>query len=634
MPTTLTKKPLKSRIRAGDWPWLSPWLIIGSVSLLAVILTVIAFRNLHRERRYMETSLSAQAHMLMESLEAASRTGMMGRMGWGRNLLQMLMEQTAQEPHVLYLRLVDRKGRVILSSNPQEAGQEMPPQSPAEAGGHAFSDFQGKKAFEVSRPYEPWARCTVTGRGPCSEDRGGPGTGMGRGSAGERANLFPEAGPLRLVVGLDATPLQEALRQDLAHNALLLSILFLLGATGLIALFWAHGYRLARQSLRTMQVMTEAIFARMPVGLIATDRHGIIRRTNPAARSLLGSRVAPGQRLTDLPALESLRHRLQNGEDPIEDNIVCDSERERPLPLLIHATAIKDPGGDMAGFAFLLSDMTAVHTLEQKLRRHERLAALGKLASGVAHEIRNPLSSIKGFAAILARKAGDDPTAQDVARTMTHEVDRLNRVISELLEFARPAELDPKPVRLRDIIQHSLKLVEKDAHHAGVRLGVEIVPPDLEAVLDADRFAQVLLNLYLNAIQAMDRGGSLTVRASMDQGMLRVSVEDSGPGIAPEALGHIFDPYFTTKPNGVGLGLSIVHKIVEAHGGEIFVDGADGDGTRFVIRIPQREEAAAHHRIDPRDGDVGWGERSQPQRNPIFQTPDGACREGSKPRTT
>lgn len=600
MHTNRRKKAIKTRIFAGDSPWLSPWLIIGSVSLLAVILAVIALRNLDREKRFMQTSLTTLAHVLMESLEAGSRTGMLGRMGWGRGHLQLLMEQMAQEPHVLYLRLVDQKGRVVVSSNPQEAGREIPPTGPSEAGGHAFSDFQGKKAFELTRPFDPWARCALAPRSPCSDDRGAHAPGMGHGPGGERANPFPEAGPLRLVVGLDATPLQEALRQDLAHNVLLLAILFLLGAAGLIALFWAHGYRLARKSLRTMQAMTDAIFARMPIGLIATDRRGIIRRTNPAAASLLGPRAGPGQTLDALPALESLRRRLEKGEDPVEDNIVCDAEHgKKSLPLLIHATGIKGPDEETSGFVFLLSDMTAVHTLEQKLRRHERLAALGKLASGVAHEIRNPLSSIKGFAAILARKAGDDPTAQDVARTMTHEVDRLNRVISELLEFARPAELDPKPVRLRDIIRHSLKLVEKDAHHAGVQLAVDIVPPDLEAVLDADRFAQVLLNLYLNAIQAMERGGALTVRALMEPGVLRVEVEDSGPGIAPEALGHIFDPYFTTKPNGVGLGLSIVHKIVEAHGGDIFVDKAGGDGTRFVIRIPQKDAADASELIRP-----------------------------------
>lgn len=578
----LKKKPTPSEVS----PWLSPWLILGSAGLLAVILTVVAFRNVQREQRLMEMSLSTQAHTLMESLEAGSRTGMMGRMGWGRGHLQMLVEQTAQEPHILYIRLVDSSGRVLVSSHSEEVGEKIPPNPSAETDGQSFSDFQGKRAFEVVRAYEPWAHCIRTSSAPCGEGRLNRGSGMGQWSHWQ--NPFPDAGPLRLVVGLDASPLQEAIRQDIIHHAFLLAILFCLGATGLIALFWAHGYHLARKSLRSMQVMTDAIFSRMPVGLIATDAQGVILRTNPAAARLLGPEIRAGGTLDAFPALEALRKRLEKGENPIEDNMIHNAGPSQSRPLLIHATVVKDADSSPSGFAFLLSDMTAVRTLEEKLRRHERLAALGKLASGVAHEIRNPLSSIKGFAAILARKVAHDSTAQDVARTMTHEVDRLNRVISELLEFARPAELDLRPVRLQEVIEHTVKLVEREAHHAGVRLTTEIVPPDLEAVVDADRFAQVLLNLYLNAIQAMvEGGGRLTVRAFMERGVLRVDVEDTGTGIPEDALGHIFDPYFTTKPNGVGLGLAIVHKIVEAHGGDILVDKAGADGARFVIRIPQ-----------------------------------------------
>ncbi|ROQ92302.1 PAS domain-containing sensor histidine kinase [Desulfosoma caldarium] len=589
-------KPAKRSVVTMDSPWLSPWLILGAAGVLAVILAVVALRNADRERRFMETILSAQAHTFQVSLEAGTRTGMMGRMGWGRNQLQMLMEQTAQEPSVLYLRLVDRSGRVIASSNSQEMGQTLPPSLEADRAGHAYTDFQGKKAFEVVRPYEPWARCGTKPRTPCVENGQDRGQGLAPPRRTRWPNPFFDAGPLRFVVGLNATPVQDAMRQDMVQNALLLAILFVLGATGFVALFWAQGYRLARKSLRTMEVMTEAIFSRMPVGLVATDRQGVIRRTNPAAASLLGPHVEAGRSLRDIPALESLRQRLEKGEDPIEDNLRYEMGQNTPKPLLINATVIQDAENNPAGFAFLLSDMTAVRTLEEKLRRHERLAALGKLASGVAHEIRNPLSSIKGFAAILARKAAGDPSAQEVAQTMTHEVDRLNRVISELLEFARPAELEIRPVQLRDIIEHSMKLVERDALQAGVELSVELSPPDLRAEVDADRFSQVLLNLYLNAIQAMHRGGRLSVRASMDQNTLRVDVEDTGPGIAPEALGHVFDPYFTTKPNGVGLGLAIVHKIVEAHGGDIVVDKSDAKGTRFVIRIPQNASSLSHAR--------------------------------------
>lgn len=584
----LSMKPPRRRFLTMDSLWLSPWLVLGAVGLLAVILIVVAFRNADRERRFTEMLLSAQAHALMESLEAGTRTGLMGRMGWGRNQLQMLMEQTAQAPSVLYIRLVDRAGRVVASSQAEEIGQVLLPAQAAEISGHAYTDFHGKRAFEVVRPYQPWERCVGIPRSPCNTESG-PRNGQGPGwtPAGFGQDPFPGAGPLRFVLGLDATPLREAMRQDMVHHALLLAILFALGATGLIALFYAHGYRLARKSLRTMEVMTEAIFSRMPVGLVATDQQGVIRRTNPAAARLLGPHAEPRRTLKDFPVLENLRQRLEKGEDPIEENVQYEVGGTMPKPLLIHATGIHNFEKTPSGFAFLLSDMTTVRTLEEKLRRHERLAALGKLASGVAHEIRNPLSSIKGFAAILARKAADDPSAQEVARTMTHEVDRLNRVISELLEFARPAEVDPRPVQLRDIIEHSIKLVERDAEHAGVQLSVDLSPPNLQAVVDADRFSQVLLNLYLNAIQAMDRGGKLSVRAAMEQGILRVEVEDTGPGIAPEVLGHVFDPYFTTKPTGVGLGLAIVHKIVEAHGGDIAVDQSDAHGTRFVIRIPQ-----------------------------------------------
>ncbi len=587
----MTKRPSLFPLKPGlamEAPWLSPWLMLGAVGLLAVILSVVAFRNADRERRFMEAALSAQAHTLMESLEAGTRTGMMGRMGWGRHQMQMLMEQMAQEPSVLYLRLVDQSGRVMASSHAEETGQEIPPTHQAALYGHAYTDYQGKKAFEVVRAYQPWARCATIPRGPCTEEGARQGHAMGRGQMGHGQDPFAQAGPLRLVVGLDATPLKEAVRQDVYHHVVLLASLFALGATGLVALFWAHGYRLARRSLRSMEVMTQAIFSRMPVGLIATDPHGVIRQINPAAASLLGPFVKPGGNLKDIPGLENLRSRLERGEDPVEDNILCETGRNTRKALLVHATAIQESEKSPAGFAFLLSDMTTVRNLEEKLRRHERLASLGKLASGVAHEIRNPLSSIKGFAAILARKASNDASAQEVARTMTHEVDRLNRVISELLEFARPAELDLKPVRLQDIIEHSLKLVERDAAHAGVELAVDLSPPDLMVVVDADRFSQVLLNLYLNAIQAMDQGGKLTVRAFMDQDFLEVDVEDTGPGIPSDVLGHIFDPYFTTKPTGVGLGLAIVHKIVDAHGGEIVVDPSTDQGTRFMIRLPQK----------------------------------------------
>ena len=242
--------------------------------------------------------------------------------------------------------------------------------------------------------------------------------------------------------------------------------------------------------------------------------------------------------------------------------------------------------GEAVGNVFLFTDMTNIKQLEEQLRRSERLAALGRLAAGVAHEIRNPLSSIKGFSTILAGRVKDDERGRKIAEVMGQEVERLNRVVSELLDYARPTELRKSPQNCLEILRHSVHLVEMDARHQGVAVESRVEPQDLEVQVDPDRFSQILLNLYLNALQSMERGGTFQVRACEDAGQVVFKVTDSGEGIPPEDLPHIFDPYFTTKPRGVGLGLANVHKLMEAHGGDIEVESQPGKGTTFTLRLP------------------------------------------------
>ena len=171
-------------------------------------------------------------------------------------------------------------------------------------------------------------------------------------------------------------------------------------------------------------------------------------------------------------------------------------------------------------------------------------------------------------------------------------MERLERVIGQLLEFARPSTLKIKPVRINDLIQHSLKLIEGDAHRKGIEVKADI-PPDLpEVPLDGDRINQVLLNLYLNGLQAMDEGGLLQVKVSRVDArkLTTITVADNGRGIDRADQERIFDPYFTTKPDGTGLGLAIVHKILDAHGGTIKVRSQPGAGTRIIINLPDGEE--------------------------------------------
>jgi two-component system sensor histidine kinase HydH len=330
--------------------------------------------------------------------------------------------------------------------------------------------------------------------------------------------------------------------------------------------------------------------------LVATDEDGRVAAFNGTAEAILGrsSKKVIGEAAAEVlpPELWELALRL-NGEAPVvEEDLACENSRGAALPLRVSAAVLRGGEVPFLGYVFVFRDLTEVRRLQLEVERSRRLASLGSLAAGVAHEIRNPLSSIKGFATYLGEKFRDDPQAGETATVLIQEVQRLDRVIARLLEFARPSALKIGAVRIADLIRHSLKLIEGDARARGVQIETE-VPLDLgDVLMDEDRMSQALLNLYLNAIQAMDGGGTLEVKVSQDRGKGRTTivVMDNGKGIAPGDLEHVFDPYFTTKSEGTGLGLAIVHKIVDAHRGQIKVRSTLGAGTAVTLTLPDAGE--------------------------------------------
>ena len=225
--------------------------------------------------------------------------------------------------------------------------------------------------------------------------------------------------------------------------------------------------------------------------------------------------------------------------------------------------------------------------LHEATARKEKLVALGHLAAGVAHEIRNPLSSIKGLAKYFAERTPADGEAHQLAQVMAKEADRLNRVVSELLELVRPAHLTYQSVDLNDVITHSLQLISQDAASRAITLAFTAQPAQCRIQADPDRLKQVLLNLYLNAVHAIGRDGVITVAVrECGDGRVKVSVADSGKGMTAEQLQAIFTPYFTTKADGTGLGLAVVQNIVEQHGGTIHAESAPGEGALFTLYLP------------------------------------------------
>jgi signal transduction histidine kinase len=236
---------------------------------------------------------------------------------------------------------------------------------------------------------------------------------------------------------------------------------------------------------------------------------------------------------------------------------------------------------------------------EEAVRRSDRLAALGQLAAGLAHELRNPLGTIRASAEMLNRSvASENEVAREVAGFIAEEVDRTNSLVTRFLDFVRPLELRPAPADLAQVLDRSVAMVEREAAAREVTVYKNYSPDIPPFPLDAELMERVFYNLLANAAQATAPGGAVTVKTRPADGNAEISVIDRGEGIDPKLIDTIFNPFFTTKPDGVGLGLAICSKIVDQHGGKIAVESQPGKGSVFRVYLPLAEAVSGSK---PRD---------------------------------
>lgn len=222
-----------------------------------------------------------------------------------------------------------------------------------------------------------------------------------------------------------------------------------------------------------------------------------------------------------------------------------------------------------------------------KLIQSEKLAAVGQLAAGIAHEIRNPLTSIKMIVQLLGRRLKEDKAGRESVQAVLDEINRLEVIINGLLDLTRPMELVLKSTNVADVINDILKFMEPDIRHRKIELVKQVDETLPEAMLDADRVKQVFMNVILNSMQAMPEGGELTINCHHDSeaGAVQVEIWDTGVGMSQEVLEHAFEPFFSTKSDGTGLGLANVKKIMELHGGNIRIESEEGRGTKMTIKF-------------------------------------------------
>jgi two-component system nitrogen regulation sensor histidine kinase GlnL len=352
------------------------------------------------------------------------------------------------------------------------------------------------------------------------------------------------------------------------------------------------------------QISWEAILMSLEDGVVVVDLSGNVRFMNQAAEALTeisSSQAvgAPAARLFrhNLWVLELLREeRSSGGRTRTEGTLVTPWGRQIPISLTL--SPLEDSTGRTQGTILALRDQTYRRVLEEDLARAERLSVIGSVAAGLAHEIKNPLGGIKGAAQLLRREAASHPPLAEYAELITREADRVNRLLEQLLDLSRPVELQLEALNVHELLDQVLRL-EQQARPRGRVTITRRFDPSLPPVRgDRNRLTQVFLNLVKNALEALDAGGELTVSTRLEtdfhireagkkpERLIWVEFRDTGPGIRPEDLPRIFEPFYTTKNHGSGLGLAISERIVREHGGLIRVESQPGQGASFRVALP------------------------------------------------
>jgi two-component system sensor histidine kinase HydH len=611
------KIPLLKRFNPPASMVSSPWLLAAAAGLLLIIVVTFAFHNLRLEERLMTNAMLQKAATLMRVLHSGSRASYFNDLRkdfWNNEPwnvhVQRVVDHLAEDPDLCFVSLVDAKGKVIAHSNHARIGSveplpttkdqkvEVEDQPQIAYSIELTKDFG--RVFETVRQFTPVFPAFAPA--PLRPPR-----------EGQKGRLFHEREerrpPLRLypeglstgeqffvVVGLDMKEFDRTLGRLRMQIFMLSLAMLLVGLGGWFSLSAVQGFRVSQKTLEDIQAFTSLLIAGLPVGVIATDATGRITTWNRAVARLTGieKNAATGKRPHEV-LLEPLADFFSSGNEAGSEHPATAAESsvrlvlgDRRHELLCHPLTITDSEQQYMGKVLLISDVTEIKSLEQRMRENERLAAVGRMAGGVAHEVRNPLSSIKGLALLLKHKFPAGSKEQDTADLLIQETERMNRTITEMLSFTRPAALRLGRVDLAELLGRSLELIKAEATENGVVTTLE-VPPDLLPVLgDVDRLQQVVMNVLLNGLQAMEGGGSLTVVLvnGADGRMVEMRISDTGDGIAAELLPQVFYPYFTTKQGGTGIGLAISQKIIADHGGTIELESEPGRGTTVTIHLP------------------------------------------------
>jgi len=610
------------------------------VLLTAVVMVVVEYR----ERKAIEAQVRKRGMTIARNLAAVSTNALLT---YNFVLLEQHVGRLAQEEDVVYVIILDREGRVAAHSHRSDLQGQLlrdpASQKAMEASAPLIQsgvDPRQRNILEVAIPVFPtderdkWGtvRVAISLQGMYGEIRR---TRLTIFSFGIIASLV---GCLAaLILSRRITSPLEQLRTgalavaggDLAHRIDVrsadeigeLAMTFNRMTNDLQAQQAAlqeanHELDAQLREVSNLERYNARILASMTNGLVTLNMEGSIVKWNEMAARITGYPVGEveGRLCREVFASNPLLMRLLldgiHGKGVWWERGVSFIRPDgREVPIEINTSLLEDDTGQTTGLLGVFRDLSLVRELEQRLRRADRLAAVGRMAAMVAHEIKNPLVALKTFVDMVPRRAKDPAFIARFQDIVPKEVDRVNAIMEDLLELSRPPRISPRPLHVHEVIARCVALYEQQAAERAIAIVQELAPALVQVRADPEYLLRALGNLAINAIQAMTAGGRLTIRtgsgvpwqstlaettahvdlgtaADAAQPFVFIAVVDTGTGMTPDQLDSLFTPFFTTKEKGTGLGLALTHKIIEEHQGYLHVESQFGIGSTFTILLP------------------------------------------------
>ena len=374
----------------------------------------------------------------------------------------------------------------------------------------------------------------------------------------------------------------------------------------------------ATHALADLRALHERIVESIRSGVITTDLGRRIYTVNDAAVEMIGYRAADlrGQDVSVLfgdvsQQIEESLRAAEEGQAPPRNEAECLTAEGFRVRLGYSVSPLSSESGETTGLVITFQDLTDVRAMEETARRQERLSAVGRVAAGIAHEIRNPLAAMRGSIQVLRSELPPDSAQSELMEIVLRESDRLDRIITDFLTYARPRQIALVETDLREPLRETFTLLRHSPELRDGQTLEEVLPDEpVVALADEEGVKQVFWNLARNALKAMPDGG--TLRAEMrraGQGRVRITFTDTGLGMSHAQVERLFEPFSSSTTGGTGLGLSIVYQIIRDHGGTINVRSREGHGTTITVELPsatQRLEVRGQSPEIERDGSVGW----------------------------